>query len=102
MHKIFNKTQHFHHARINSLSLDRGEYLSIFVRAKSLCTAMAVSRKICGEEIATFSIFQRCQRKKIDCEAAIAHYYDRLGSLQASGFSTNHQVLRDILKEVCL
>lgn len=43
---------------------------------------------------------ERCQRKKIDSESAITHYYERLGSLQASGFSTNHQVLRDILKEV--
>eukprot|EP00794_Sanderia_malayensis_P003407 gene3407-3897_t len=47
-------------------------------------------------------LIERCQKKRIDSEAAITHYYDRLGSLQASGFSTNHQVLRDILKEVQL
>jgi len=43
---------------------------------------------------------ERCDIKKIDSDAAIAHYYDRLGALQTSGFSTNHQVLRDILKDI--
>ncbi|XP_033222256.1 transformation/transcription domain-associated protein [Belonocnema kinseyi] len=41
-----------------------------------------------------------CTKMRIEHDAPIARYYERLATVQARGSQASHQVLRDILKEV--
>ena len=43
---------------------------------------------------------ERCAKRKIDPEQAVALYYEKLSQIQSRGYVFNHQSLREILKEV--
>lgn len=46
-------------------------------------------------------VLQRCSRRGIEHDSPISRYYERLATVQCRGSQASHQVLRDILREVC-
>ena len=45
-------------------------------------------------------MLQCCAKRKIEYDAPISRFYERLASIQARGSQPSHQVLREILKDV--
>jgi len=50
--------------------------------------------------VALFLLLQCCAKRKIEYDAPISRFYERLAAIQARGSQPSHQVLREILKDV--
>lgn len=52
------------------------------------------------ELFVSFVWLQCCAKRKIEYDAPISRFYERLAAIQARGSQPSHQVLREILKDV--